>query len=65
VKGLDGSDPGGAGAKDLGDFTCRHAVVGEGDDAVVEFGGERFHRWDLLELPTTIIDPDNRRKNEI
>lgn len=65
VQRLDGSDPSGAGAEDLGDLAGGHAVVGEGDDAVAELGGKRLHRRHLLGMPTTIADPDDWRKNEI
>ncbi len=43
VQGLDGSDPGITGAENLSDLAGGHAVVGQGDDAMTELGGQGFH----------------------
>lgn len=65
VQRFDGADPSGTGAEDLGDLAGGHALVGEGEDAVAELGGERFHRRHLQRMPTTLTNPASQRKNEI
>jgi hypothetical protein len=65
VEGFNGPDPRAAHAENGGDLAGGHALGSEGNDAVAELGGERFHRRHLRGLPATIADPGDRRKNEI
>ena len=47
VQGFDRANPGPTDAEHLGDLAGGHADAGEGDHAMAELGGERFHRRHL------------------